>query len=251
MINLETTLKSIALKYPPDLVPEQLADVQRIAFNINLVLSRKGTNITICDLGGGIGLFSLGCAAIGMNSILVDDFKDEVNFKFGKEVLDLHRSYGVKVIERDVIEHNIEFLPASLDAVTSFDSMEHWHHSPKQLFASAIAALANSGIFVLGVPNCVNLRKRITVPFGFGKWSSMKDWYETENFRGHIREPDVDDLHYIAKDLGLENIKIYGRNWMGYISQNKMIQASTMLFDRLLQLYPPFCSTIYMVGQKQ
>ena len=44
---------------------------------------------------------------------------------------------------------------------------------------------------MVGVPNCVNLRKRLTVPLGRGKWSPMADWYEQPSFRGHVREPDA------------------------------------------------------------
>lgn len=249
--DIETTLKSIALKYPQELVAGQLSDVKRIAFNINLVLSRKGNNITVCDIGGGIGLFSVGCAAIGMKSILLDDFRDELNLQCGNSILDLHRSYGVEIIERDVIENGIEFSPDTIDAVTTFDSMEHWHHSPKKMFASVMTAISTGGVFILGVPNCVNLRKRITVPFGIGKWSSMEEWYEKEKFRAHVREPDVDDLYYIARDMGLVDVKIYGRNWLGYCMQKKETRALTMLSDKILRLYPPFCSDIYMVGVKK
>lgn len=250
MANLEETLKSIALKYPQELITEQLSDVKRIAFNINLVLSRKGTKATVCDIGGGIGMFSIGCAAIGMKSILLDDFGDPVNHQFGSSILDIHRSYGVEIIERDPVEKGIEFLPETIDAFTTFDSMEHWHHSPKRLFASVMKALSKGGIFVLGVPNCVNLRKRITVPFGIGKWSAMEDWYEQEKFRAHVREPDVGDLYYIAKDMNLADVKIYGRNWQGYYSPNKVIRTSTMLVDRILRPYPSLCSDIYVVGRK-
>jgi SAM-dependent methyltransferase len=185
-----------------------------------------------------------------MKSILIDDFREEVNFRFKRSILELHQAYGVKIIERDVIVQEIEFKPETIDAITTFDSVEHWHNSPKKLFASVMNALAPGGVVVIGVPNCVNLRKRITVPFGFGKWSSMNDWYESEVFRGHVREPDVDDLHYIARDMGLVDVQIYGRNWLGYISPNRVIRFASLLTDRALQLYPPLCSNIYMVGRK-
>ena len=126
-------LEKIALEYPPELVEIQLADLKRIAFHIQLVLTKKATDITVCDLGGGIGLFSVGCAALGIKSILIDDFQDEVNHKFGDAILDIHKSYGVQIINRDLITQGIDFAPESIDAFTSFDSMEHWHHSPKQL----------------------------------------------------------------------------------------------------------------------
>ena len=244
-------LRSIAREFPPELAALQLADVERIAFHVELVTSRKGTGIAICDVGGGVGLFSLGCATLGMRTTLVDDFRDEVNVRFGPAVLDLHRRYGVEIVERDAVEEGIDFLPSSLDAVTTFDSVEHWHHSPKRLFASIVSVLRPGGLFVLSAPNCVNLRKRVTVPLGSGKWSPMELWYERERFRGHVREPDVDDLRYIADDMGLRNVEIYGRNWMGLASERAAVALAAKALDRLLRLRPSLCSDLYLLGTKE
>jgi SAM-dependent methyltransferase len=247
---IASKLQTIAKQYPPDLVEEQLHDVKRKAFDIELVYSRKGSNCRVCDLGGGVGLFSIGCAALGMDASLVDDFSDTVNERFGQSVLDLHRSYGVQIVKRDVIRDGIDFPPESLDVITSFHSMEHWHHSPKQLFSSVVRALAPGGLFILGVPNNVNLRKRITVPLGSGDWSQMSDWYEQDTFRMHVREPSVSDLKYIADDMKLVNVSIVGRNWLGHISRFKLVRKLTPFVDRGLRFFPSLCSDIYMIGTK-
>ena len=177
------------------------------------------------------------------------DAPDALYFQGVDAALELHRSLGVTVEARDPLVKGFAFPPESLDAVTCFDSMEHWHRSPRQLFASIRAALVPGGLFVLGVPNCVNLRKRITVPFGRGKWSQMSHWYETEIFRGHVREPDVDDLHYIARDMRLADVEILGRNWAGYAG-SRLVRTLTALVDRPLRLRPTLCSDLYLVGRK-
>ena len=247
-MNIKETLKSIALKYPPNLVGRQIADIERTAFHIDLIRDRVGTQVTVCDIGGGVGLFSIGCAAVGMNAVLVDDFMDGINLEHGESLLDLHKSYGVRIVSRDVIKDGLDFAPNTFDAVTTFESMEHWHHSPKKLFRSLAGMLKPEGLFVLGAPNCVNLRKRVSVPFGHGKWSRMSDWYEPEIFRGHTREPDVADLLYIAKDMGLEKVEICGRNWAGYAADRKLVRWATRLGDGLLRRLPSLCSDIYMLG---
>jgi hypothetical protein len=94
------------------------------------------------------------------------------------------------------------------------------------------------------------MRKRITVPLGIGKWSSIQEWYEANKFRGHVREPDVSDLEYIANDIGLTEVKIYGRNWLGYHHKNAIIRFVTSVTDFFLQLRPSLCSDIYLVGRK-
>jgi SAM-dependent methyltransferase len=243
---LEATLTEIAMDYPPRLRAAQLEDVARIAFNVGLVAGRVPPGATVCDIGGGIGMFSLGCAALGFNAILVDDLSDEVNRGEGASALELHRARGVEVIQRDVIEDGLELEPRSLGAVTSFDSMEHWHHSPKRLFHGVRGALGENGLFVISTPNCVNLRKRALMPLGRVKWTSMEDWYEPERFRGHVREPDVDDLRYIARDLDLRDVRVLGRNWMGYRGGRR---AVARIVDRPLRRWPQLCSDIYLMGR--
>jgi 2-polyprenyl-3-methyl-5-hydroxy-6-metoxy-1,4-benzoquinol methylase len=253
--NLSAVLKKVAIQYPDDMVKGQIRDVPRISFNIGVavdsVKQKPLSELGICDIGGGVGLFSVGCAAYGFKrTVLVDDFDDPVNRRVGSSILDLHRTLGVEVISRDVIEKGINDIPGNFDVITSFDSMEHWHNSPKRLFREVVQKLNKSGVFVLGVPNCVNVRKRITVPFGVGKWSTMKDWYDEDKFRAHVREPDVGDLWYIAHDMGLENIKIYGRNWQGYYSSSSLTRFATRVVDYSLRVKPSLCSDIYLVGTK-
>jgi 2-polyprenyl-3-methyl-5-hydroxy-6-metoxy-1,4-benzoquinol methylase len=243
-------LIAISNEYPAHLRQHQIADVSRVAFNLDLALGGAQTGSRIADIGGGLGLFSLGAAAIGMQSVLVDDFRDPGNVEIADEVLMLHRRYGVDVIRRDVVTLGVEFPPASFDVITTFDSIEHWHHSPKRLLHRLMAALKPGGRMVIGGPNCVNLRKRVTVPFGVGKWSTMTDWYEQETFRGHVREPDVTDMRYIGRDIRLRDIKIIGRNWLGYESRHGWVRTLTPLADSLLRSFPSLCSDLYLVGTK-
>lgn len=249
-MEIEEKLLEVARSYPSHLIDAQLRDVKRVAYNIRLALDgRPPEGITIGDIGGGVGLFTPGCAALGMKALLIDDFRDPVNREGNDEILEVHRHYGVEVLSRDVIADGVADIPQCFDIVTSFDSMEHWHHSPKRLFAEVGGVLLRpGGRFVLGAPNCVNLRKRITVPLGIGKWSPMREWYEEEIFRGHVREPDVGDLRYIARDMGLHNVKITGRNWLGYTSRFKAARLLTPAVDRILQAWPPLCSNIYLTG---
>jgi SAM-dependent methyltransferase len=253
--NLFDILRGVASKYPQDFVAGQLRDIPRIAFHISLAFDaaqhKPASDLVICDLGGGIGLFSVGCAAYGIKrAVLVDDFDDHINHLIGHSILDLHRSFGVEVFARDVIESGISDISGTFDIITSFDSIEHWHNSPKKLFHEVVEKLNPGGVFILGAPNCVNMRKRITVPFGIGKWSRFEEWYYEDKFRGHVREPDVNDLLHISTDMSLADIKIYGRNWLGNHSENRMIRLGTSIADFFLRLRPSFCSDIYLVGKK-
>ncbi len=247
--SLRDSLRSIAGLYPEEMVAGQIADIDRIAFNIETALGgRQPDGLTICDLGGGIGLFSPGCAALGMKSILVDDFADPVNKLHVPESLRPHRELGVVSISRDIIAEGLPQL-GPIDILTSFDSLEHWHHSPKRVLHQAVSMMSPEGRIVIGVPNSNNARKRISTLLGRNKWSGMEEWYESDIFRGHVREPDVADLIHIGKDLGLRDIHIVGRNWQGRHSANPLVRNVARLSDNLLRLRPTLCSDIYLVGR--
>ena len=128
---------------------------------------------------------------------------------------------------------NFDFGAVSpLDAVTSFDSMDHWHRSPRSTFHAAVSALRPGGVFLLSVPNAANARKRIAVPLGKNVCSRMEEWYDKPTFREHVREPVVADLKYIAADLGLSDVRIIGRNWLGHSNRAPWRRRVTRFVDR-------------------
>lgn len=242
-------LRSTAERYL-EAAPTQLKDIPRIGFHIKLVADAVGRRARVLDLGGGMGMFTPGSADVGMQATVVDDFSDPVNLRQGLTVLEaVHQKAGVTVVQRDIIDEGIDFPPNSFDAVTTFDSMEHWHHSPKSLFASVMQVLRPGGLFLLGVPNCKNIKKRIAYPLGLGNWSNMSDWYEQKRFRGHVREPDTSDLRYIGRDMNLTDVRIFGRNWMGY-DIGGLTATITRFTDSPLRLFPSLCSDIYLWGKK-
>jgi len=76
----------------------------------------------------------------------------------------------------------------------------------------------------------------------------MEEWYEEPEFRGHVREPDVADLRYIALDMGLKDVRILGRNWLGYGTRSRFVRLGTWIADRPLQMFPSLCADLYMTG---
>jgi SAM-dependent methyltransferase len=242
-------LQEIADMYSEPLRGHQLRDVARIAYNASLVLDRK-TAGRICDIGGGVGMFTPLFARLGWDTVLVDDFSDQVNHELGDRALEPHRQLGLRVESRDAVAATISDL-GRFDVVTSFDSMEHWHHSPRRLFASVSEALNPEGLFVLGVPNALNLRKRVTVPLGRGGWAPFDEWWEPEIFRGHVREPTVPDLYRIAREMRLDVLSVTGRNWLGYNSPHAWRRVATTLVDRIIRARSTLCSDIYLIAVKR
>ncbi len=246
--SLAHELRKVAARYPPEIRDVARREIPRMIDQVGFLTERVGHDIDLADVGGGVGMFSVACALRGIRATLIDDFADPVNEPAADAALEIHRSLGIAILRRDVIRDGLGLAKRSMDAITSFDSMEHWHASPKALFAEVRGVLRPGGVFVLGVPNSVNIRKRLLVPIGKGKWSAMADWYERPVFRGHVREADVDDLRYIARDMDLRDVEIRGRNWLGTYSANRTVRRLNALIDGAQRLRPSICSDLYLIG---
>lgn len=227
------------------------AEIKRHVFNATLVRTIFGSSSMVCDIGGGWGTFAVACSLLGMKSILFDDFSDAGFRNKDDPRYALHKKYDISVIKRDAITEGLEFKASSVDVFTCFDSMEHWHNSPKRLFHQIMLSLKSGGGILFEVPNNANLLKRIEVLMGKAEWSSLDDWYEANTFRGHVREPNIRDLRYIAKDMGLIDVTIFGRNWLGLASGKWMVRSLTRFLDHPLRLFPSLCSNLYLIGRKR
>ena len=242
---LRRTLVELVDAYPAPLRSSQHDDVPRHLFHLEQVY-RPGT--ALADLGGGLGLFSPACATLGMATWLVDDFADPVNQSFDIDSLGIHRRAGVRVISTRVLEWGRHFADASLDVVTCFDSLEHWHHSPRPVFREVRRVLRPGGILFFSTPNAANLRHRVKLLIGRSNWSHFEDWYFPDEFRGHVREPILADLLRILDDLGLERRATWGRNWLGNPSGFRRIASNAV--DRGLRPFPTLCKNLYVLAAK-
>ena len=238
---------AVARRYPAGLQSREEADLRRHAWHVETATSLPGKKVA--DFGGGLSVFSPALASLGYQATVIDDFRGEANRLFDDEVLPIFKEFGVEVSSRDIVEEGLGLETESHDIICSFDTLEHLHHSPKTMLQGAARALKPGGWFFLGVPNCVHLRKRLTVPLGRDRWSLMADWYDKPVFRGHVREVHIDDLRYIASDMGLTNKRILGRNW-GYKSRRGWVRALTPIMDKPLQRFPSLCGSLYLIAQK-
>ena len=195
-------------------------------------------------------MFSVGCAALGMDAVLVDDFEDAVNLQHGGGPLALHAKYGVTVVKRNVAR----ILSTSLRHLsTRSPPSTRWSTGTTRPsgYSMTWPGLCGRGACSFWAsPTASTCANASAVPLGIGSWSLMQDWYEEKTFRGHVREPDVTDLRYIARDMALEGVRIVGRNWLGYISRFPLVRLLTPAIDRPLQLFPSLCADLYLLGRK-
>lgn len=202
----------------------------------------------VVDIGGGYSPLALLLARRGARVTIVDEYTHPYFRDHGD-----HRQFfeeaGVRLVQHDAVGGGkLPFEEDEFDAVVSFDSLEHWHHSPRNLFAELRRVLAPGARVALGAPNAVNLKKRAEVLLGRSNWSTFSDWYDSPIFYGHVREPTVADFRRVAAELDLESWQVVGRNWLGF-RHGGLERFAAGALDSLLRLRPSLCSTLVLTGR--
>ncbi len=242
---VERAIDEVVALYPEPLRSVQRADLARQRFHLEQVYRPAAA---IADLGGGIGLLSPVCAALGMTAWLVDDLRDAVNHHYAIDDLGVHQRTGVRLLVAPVLEWGKHFEDESLDVVTCIDSLEHWHHSPRPVLEQVARVLRPGGLLLLGTPNAANARHRAKLLVGRSNWSRFEDWYYPPEFRGHVREPVLADLVRIVDELGLERRAVFGRNWLDAARGWKRLALGAA--DRALRPFPTLCKDLYILAAR-
>jgi SAM-dependent methyltransferase len=248
LATLRPFLDEVVGRFPAPLWPALQAQLPRVRFEAGLLGPAPGAGARLVDLGAGLSLLPLACAHLGWNVTCVDDLHQE----YAGYAFEVHRALGVTVEQQDLLAWRPPEETggaAPLCAVVCIDVLEHLHHSPKALFARAVRALAPGGRLVLGAPNAVNLRKRLSVPLGVSAWSRLDDWWQPAQFRGHVREPTLPELRWMVRSLGLAEEAVFGRSFAGLL-QGGLVRLAARALDLPLRALPQLASDLYVVGRK-
>lgn len=231
------------------------------------LLAREGVvcqGNSVVDIGAGLSALGPMLRALGLRVTLVDDFGGGGGVELGGDhalgrVLGRFRDFGLTVIEQDLLSSPLPISDASVDAVVSFHSLEHWHHSPRPLFSEVTRILKPGGALIIGCPNVANLRKRLWLLAGKTNLSSLHEWYvdgEPE-FRGHVREPTVKELRKLLEWNGFAVQRVVGRNFLGEDSKalgsappfDQAPRYLLRVIDPFLRLRPSLCTDIHVVAR--
>ena len=212
-------------------------------------------NKKVLDLGGGLDVFNLILVKLGFDVTVVDFFnydlswkelrKDSDEFKLRFDYL---RDNGIKLVDKDLIDLNISklFEAESFGLISSYHCLEHFKQSPVPLLKHALHVLSSKGLFLIEVPNSINLLKRIKVLLGKTNYCNYYDYACAEDFTGHIREYSMEDLQSLCKILKIENYKIYGRNYFGSLYEKYGENLFTISIDKILCNFPSLCGSLYL-----
>ena len=241
--------RTIVTLYPHAFQKQFFADVERLAFHAKLVFCPEAT---LLDLGSGLSPLALGLQKLGMKTIMVDRFDYPADLNIIKDpqfVFKILEENGVTLHQLNIEHFPLPLSDATVDVIISIGLIEDLHKSPRSLFSEIVRVLKPGGKLLFGGPNAVNLRKRISVLFGRTNYPPIKQFWENgdPNWFGHVREPTVNDLVWIARTAGFRVLKVLGRNFIA--KQNFSIMGR--VGDAPLRLFPGLCSDIYVLANKE
>ncbi len=219
----------------------------------------------LMDLGCGVSAVGAVARGLGMEVTLVDDFGGGGGVELGnadpaRRLMEAWRTQlGIRFVQLNFIEQPLPLPSGSVDVITCFHSLEHWHHSPKRLFQEICRVLRPGGYLIIAAPNAANLRKRLAVPVGRNIGSTLEEWYHKGDpvFRGHVREPIVRDLHRLLEWNNFQVVTTHGRNFIGRYSialrflPKPFMKWIATAADSVLRFFPTLCSDIHVTGRKR
>jgi len=254
---------------------------KKVKYYINLALKSfedpENNSYKIADCGSGYSVF-IPCLTdfIKQSKLyMIDNFKSLDKFhtsneiakenkykkKFLPKVNKLLKKLKIKKINLNFEKEKLKFKSNSLDLITTFHCIEHFHASPKFFINECYKALKPNGVFVVGVPNAVNFRKRISVLFGYTNYYALSEYWNYKEYYGHVREPTKAELKFFCKDAGFTNIEVYGKNFMGherfsriiskFIRSKKISRAISSLLLKPLEIFPGLCTDLHVICRKK
>ena len=135
------------------------------------------------------------------------------------------------------------------DGILLVDVVEHLHDSPRRLLNLLITKLKPEGFIFVGMPNSVNIRKRISVLLGRTNYPSLENFYfSKEPWRGHVREYTLRETITLFRYQNLELVYAKGANMFAH----KRIKSKLLRLLYLLTttIFPCLSEGILVIGRK-
>ena len=257
---------------------EDCADYGREFYRYRFVLSHLLPLLpksgTVLDLGAGPGVVSLSLQLAGARVTVADKWEhycgadvyaaDAARPRSGTR---LHMSrrfekHGLDMLDVDLLHDPLPFQDNTFDMVMLLAVIEHLPKSPKRILEEVRRVLKPGGVLALEVPNIAALRNRIGLLFGHSVHLSLKDWYYSDPYGGHIREPTCAEVEQYIKYLNMELITLRTSNTSflntkhndGYYERgfrlNSVFQLTKAAYLLLCAPFPGFRFQILALARK-
>ena len=204
-------------------------------------------------------LLDMGCGALDKAAVYqklgyqcygCDDFLDVWHSRRENidPVLSFARELGVQVYaQREPLD--IPWDQEWFDVVTIVNVIEHLHESPRDILNLAGTYLKPGGLLLVGMPNSVNLRKRLSVLMGRSNYTPVRGLYEFDGlWRGHTREYTLQETCQIIQWTGFD--LVYKKTFHGMLRSRLHNAFLRMIFRGLSIAAPGFRDTLLVAGRK-
>jgi len=186
--SVDDIIREVKSELPfPDIFDSTAETVKEIATVVQVLKPEGGR---LLDIGCGALDKTTVLQKMGYESFGCDDFQDPWHRqqKNLDPILEYANKCGVQVqVQGD--DYVIPWDEGSFDVILMVNVIEHLHESPRKFLNSAGSYLREGGLFVVVMPNSVNLRKRLAVAMGRSNYTPARGFFENDGvWRGHVRE---------------------------------------------------------------
>jgi SAM-dependent methyltransferase len=212
-VTLDAAIETVRDRFPFEkYMDPYLGKYRHIAGTLKRYLPSGGT---VLDVGCGPCDSLAVLSVLGYRCFGLDDLDDHWH-KLGdnrQRILLFAREMGIDL--RIPSSGEPPFGEQRFDLVMLNHVLEHLHDSPRTLANSLLESVEDGGLFLITVPNAVNIRKRIDVLFGRTNLPDFDLYYwHPDPWRGHVREYTRGDLACLARNLDLDVVELHSCDHM-------------------------------------
>ena len=245
---IDQAIREVRDGFPfPEIINETVDTIRPIASLIQELLPNGGR---LLDLGCGALDKAMVYQKMGYKCFCADDFQDawHQNHENLYPVMSFAQSMGIEVYTQQK-PFEIPWEKDSFDVVTIINVIEHLHESPRDLLNFAGTHIKPGGILVVGMPNSVNLRKRLSVLAGRTNYTPVRGLYEFKGlWRGHTREYTLQETCQIIEWTGFDVVS--RSTFHGMLRNRVRNRILRSIFKGLCLVSPPLKDSVLVAGRK-
>lgn len=242
--DLTRLLRDLIERYPVRRQAAVRQEVPRTAFLLGLV-ARAGTSLL--EIGGGTGLLALGAASLGVSTWIARDPSIPLLPEVDLGRISARAGLSLRVLSGPAPAACGRVPEASMDVVAWASVVERSQHAPRAVLAEAFRALRPGGTLLLAAPNGASAGRRLRALAGRGAGMRFEEWYYPDEANGPVREPVLEDLRRMTRELGFECVSVHGRCFAGR-GAGRAGRALVAVGDRLLRPLPTLCGDLALLA---
>ena len=182
-------------------VPNYLRCSSTRFYRVYLKAAERGTEQTLCDVGGQMGVLSVTLSKLGFDVTMTETLKYYGDLF--KEFFECIAAQGVKLVDYDPFEPEAQ-LTRKFDFISVMAVIEHYPHSLKSFMGNIMQLMNPEARIYIEVPNIAYFPKRLRMLLGHTPLAPVKDIFLSEvPFIGHHHEFTISELRDLVHLSGL------------------------------------------------